>query len=328
MLKLIARGVPGERIECDVGSALTVLLGYLWGMVGELPAPPIFRATIFLSPILLAEIFGSSNVGLIRHDNQDSFMIANLETGDIATIAAPQLVSVHTAPFILVVADGVGGAASGALASSIATETLLREMHHWWHEVPKRNGETIERALRDAVDVANKSIYRKALESPEHHGMGTTATLALVVDSEAFIAQVGDSRAYLVRGETATQLTKDQSFVQRLVDAGRMTKKEAEQSEHRNIILQALGPEEKVVTDQYRVELTSGDFLVLCSDGLSNQLSEKELGHITRGAARPQEICKALIEEAMHTGAPDNVTVVAAWLRSLESDYLLATNAG
>ena len=173
---------------------------------------------------MIAEIFGISNVGLIRHDNQDSFLIANLETGDIATMSAPTLVSVHTAPFILIVADGVGGAASGALASSIATETILSELHRWWHKVPKRTPESIEAALKRGVDVANKAIYQKATTSPEHHGMGTTTTLALVLDGEAYIAQVGDSRAYLVRkGGAAKQLTKDQSFVQRLIDAGRMT---------------------------------------------------------------------------------------------------------
>lgn len=270
---------------------------------------------------MIAEIFGISNVGLIRHDNQDSFLIANLETGDIATMSAPSLVSVHTAPFIVIVADGVGGAASGALASSIATETILSELHRWWHRVPKRTPESIEAAMKRGIDIANKAIHQKANTSPEHHGMGTTTTLALVLDGEAFIAQVGDSRAYLVRKGAAKQLTKDQSFVQRLIDAGRMTAKEAAQSEHRNIILQALGPEEKVVTDFYRVKLENGDFLVVCSDGLSNQVSAEEIGRITRNGGRPEEICHALVEEAMHTGAPDNVTVVTARLRTPEQDY-------
>ncbi|MFL5595369.1 MAG: PP2C family protein-serine/threonine phosphatase [Gemmatimonadaceae bacterium] len=269
---------------------------------------------------MIAEIFGISNVGLIRHDNQDSFLIANLETGDIATTSAPSLVSVHTAPFILIVADGVGGAASGALASSIATETILSELHRWWHKVPKRTPESIEAALKRGIDIANRAIFQKANTAPEHHGMGTTTTLALVLDGEAYIAQVGDSRAYLVRKGTAKQLTKDQSFVQRLIDAGRMTAKEAAQSEHRNIILQALGPEEKVVTDFYRVKLENDDVLVLCSDGLSNQVSAEEIGRITRAAGRPEDICKALVEEAMHTGAPDNVTVIAGRLRTPDAD--------
>src|SRR6476469_8879058 len=263
-------------------------------------------------PKLIAEIYGTTNVGLIMHDNQEAVLIANLETGDIATTSAPTLVSVHTAPFILIVADGVGGAASGALASSIATETILSEMHRWWHKVPKRTQESIEGALKRGIEIANRAIYQQATCSPETHGMGTTATLALVLDGEAFIAQVGDSRAYLVRKGAAKQLTKDQSFVQRLIDAGRMTQKEAAQSEHRNIILQALGPEEKVVTDFYRVKLENNDCLVLCSDGLSNQVSPEDIGRIVRGAGRPMEICEALVEEAMHTGAPDNITVVTA----------------
>jgi PPM family protein phosphatase len=295
--------------------------------VGLRPAPVIKKQRSF-EPKLLAEIFGSSNVGLIRHDNQDSFMIANLETGDIATLSAPALVSVHTAPFILIVADGVGGAASGALASSIATETILSELHRWWHKVPKRTPEVIDAALKRAIDVANKAIYQEANSSPEHHGMGTTTTLALVVDGEAFIAQVGDSRAYIVRKGTAKQLTKDQSFVQRLIDAGRMTQKEAAQSEHRNIILQALGPEEKVVTDLYRLKLESDDFLVLCSDGLSNQVSAEEMGRLARGNAQPEDICKALIEEAMHTGAPDNVTVVVARMRTPDAEHDRVAVAG
>ena len=270
---------------------------------------------------MIAEIYGTTNVGLIRADNQDAFLIANLETGDIATTSAPSTISVHTAPFIMIVADGVGGAASGALASSIATETILGELHRWWRKVPKRTAESIEAALKRGIDAANREIFQTATTSPEHHGMGTTATLALVIEGEAFIAQVGDSRAYLIRKGTAKQLTKDQSFVQRLIDAGRMTAKEAAQSEHRNIILQALGPEEKVVTDFYRVKLENDDAMVLCSDGLSNQVSNEDIARIVRGAAKPQDVCNALIEEALHTGAPDNVTVVTARLRSVDADY-------
>jgi protein phosphatase len=275
---------------------------------------------------LIAEIYGTTNVGLIRADNQDAFLIANLETGDIATTSAPSLISVHTAPFIMIVADGVGGAASGALASSIATETILGELHRWWRKVPKRTPESIEGALKRGIDAANREIFQTATTAPEHHGMGTTATLTLVIEGEAFIAQVGDSRAYLIRKGAARQLTKDQSFVQRLIDAGRMTAKEAAQSEHRNIILQALGPEEKVVTDFYRVKLENDDAMVLCSDGLSNQVSNDDIARIARGSSKPQDVCNALIEEALHTGAPDNVTVITARLRTVDADYRRAVS--
>jgi protein phosphatase len=309
-----------------MGSAPPDCQRYLFVLTGSSPFRDLIQRSFELQ--LIAEIFGITNVGLIRHDNQDAFLIANLETGDIATMSAPSLVSVHTAPFILIVADGVGGAASGALASSIATETILDELHRWWHKVPKRTPESVEAALKRAIDAANRAIFQRANASPEHRGMGTTTTLTLVLDSEAYIAQVGDSRAYLVRKGAAKQVTKDQSFVQRLIDAGRMTAKEAAESEHRNIILQALGPEEKVVTDFYRVKLENDDYLILCSDGLSNQVSAEEIARIARGIGRPKEICEALVEEAMHTGAPDNITVVTARLRTPEADYRRAVSGG
>ena len=121
---------------------------------------------------MIAEIFGITNVGLIRHDNQDAFLIANLETGDIATMSAPSLVSVHTAPFIMIVADGVGGAASGALASSIATETILSELHRWWHKVPKRTPDT----SGDTPRTLGKSSISSASERGSCDGIRTSAT--------------------------------------------------------------------------------------------------------------------------------------------------------
>src|SRR3954462_8497060 len=129
-----------------MGSALTGLPKLSFVLTGS----PYFRELIQRSfeSQLIAEIFGITNVGLIRHDNQDAFLIANLETGDIATMSAPSVVSVHTAPLIRVVADGVGGAASGALASSIASEKTLRELRRWWDQVPKRSPESVEAALK------------------------------------------------------------------------------------------------------------------------------------------------------------------------------------
>jgi protein phosphatase len=127
-----------------------------------------------------------------------------------------------------------------------------------------------------------------------------------------YFAQVGDSRAYIVRGGLATQMTKDQSLVQRMVDAGKMTSEQAEKSEHRNIILQALGPEESVVPELTRDRLQDGDVVILCSDGLSNQVSSAELARMTSDNTDLDALCEALVQRALDTGAPDNVTVVAA----------------
>ena len=140
--------------------------------------------------------------------------------------------------------------------------------------------------------------------------MGTTATIALVVGGMVYFAQVGDSRAYIVRGGSARQMTKDQSLVQRMVDAGKLTPEQAERSEHRNIILQALGPELTIVPEFTRDRLMHGDVIVLCSDGLSNQMSASEIAAAVSAHNDLEELCVALIERALETGAPDNVTVV------------------
>jgi protein phosphatase len=125
-----------------------------------------------------------------------------------------------------------------------------------------------------------------------------------------YFAQVGDSRAYIVRGGVARQMTKDQSLVQRMVDAGKLTPEQAERSEHRNIILQALGPEPTIVPEFTRDRLQHDDIIVLCSDGLSNQMSSQEIAAMAQKHEELPALCDALIDRAIETGAPDNVTVV------------------
>jgi protein phosphatase len=141
--------------------------------------------------------------------------------------------------------------------------------------------------------------------------MGTTATIALVVGGMIYFAQVGDSRAYIIRPNGARQMTKDQSLVQRMVDAGKLTQEQAERSEHRNIILQALGPEPTITPEFTRDRLMHDDVIILCSDGLSNQVSAGEIATIVSEKVGLEAICDALIDRAIETGAPDNVTVVA-----------------
>ena len=144
--------------------------------------------------------------------------------------------------------------------------------------------------------------------------MGTTVTAAGVNGQDLYLAQIGDSRAYLVRNGEAIQLTKDQSLMQRLVDAGEMTEQEAEQSERRNIILQALGPDPRVKVDLTHQALERGDTLVICSDGLSGQVRREEIGDLLAEYPEPAELCTALINLANSRGGPDNITVVVARL--------------
>src|SRR5713226_5339814 len=166
--------------------------------------------------------------------------------------------------------------------------------------------------LKEAVEVANGQIHAHAKAHPEVRGMGTTTTAAGVLLDHVYITQVGDSRAYLIRNGVAVQLTKDQSLMQRLVEAGELTEEEAAHSERRNIILQALGPDPKVKVDLTHQEIRRGDVLVLCSDGLSGQVKREEIAEIVGGASDLAQACERLIAMANARGGPDNITVIVA----------------
>ena len=165
--------------------------------------------------------------------------------------------------------------------------------------------------MKEAVELANQRIYAYAREHPDVRGMGTTVTAAGVFGDELYLAQIGDSRGYLVRNGETFQLTRDQSLTQRLVDAGELTEEEAEQSERRNIILQALGPDPRVKVDLSRQRLRRGDTLILCSDGLSGLVRREELAQMVEQSPDLPTLCSALIDLANERGGPDNVTVVA-----------------
>jgi protein phosphatase len=258
------------------------------------------------------EIAGRTDVGLVRERNEDSFLFGDLVSGSSVSNNGAAILRLEAVPAMLMVADGVGGAASGEIASSMATTIAYDYLRDRWQHGGLRGTVVVADALQQALFAANKAIHAHAVNNRTHHGMGTTATLALTVNGMIYFAQVGDSRAYIVRGGTATQMTKDQSLVQRMVDAGKMTQQQAEKSEHRNIILQALGPEEAVVPELTRDRLRDGDIVLLCSDGLSNQVNSSEIASMAATLSGPDALCNALVNRALETGAPDNVTVVAA----------------
>lgn len=257
------------------------------------------------------EISGVSDVGLIRERNEDSFLFADLSELKPVTATAGQSARVHASPALIIVADGVGGAASGNVASALATQAIFDQLREAHESGSLRGTVEIVDRLKRAVEAANLEILAYARDKPKHRGMATTVTVALVIGDQAYFAQVGDSRAYVVRGGVARQVTKDQSLVQRLIDAGRLTPEQAAQSEHRNIILQALGPEESVVPELTRDKLKSGDVLIVCSDGLSNQVEPSRIARMTAEQRNVSQLCSNLVARAKETGAPDNVTVVA-----------------
>jgi len=266
------------------------------------------------------EISGKTDVGLVREHNEDSFLFGDLTSGKCVNENDAPVLRVEAVPSMMMVADGVGGAASGEIASSMATKIAYDYLRERWQRGGLRGTVIVADALQQALFSANKAIHAHAVANRSHHGMGTTATLALTVNGMIYFAQVGDSRAYIIRGGVAKQMTKDQSLVQRMVDAGKMTEEQAEKSEHRNIILQALGPEEAVVPELTRDRLIDEDIVLLCSDGLSNQVTSAE---IVKAASETRDIeafCAVLVERALETGAPDNVTVVAARFISDKTD--------
>ncbi len=256
------------------------------------------------------EFAGRTDVGLIREHNEDSFLIGNLADGDPVSENDAGVLRAEAVPVLLMVADGVGGAASGEIASSLATQVVFEKLREKSSRGALKGAVIIADSLQQAVVAANAAIHDHSKAERVHHGMGTTATVGLVVSGMVYFAQVGDSRAYIIRGGVARQMTKDQSLVQRMVDAGKLTPEQAERSEHRNIILQALGPEKSIVPEFTRDRLMNDDVLVLCSDGLSNQMNAQEIAEMAKKNEDLEGLCEALVSRALETGAPDNVTVV------------------
>lgn len=261
----------------------------------------------------MARVYALTDVGHTREHNEDTFLVADLEAGKPLSFGSSgQELPVKSHGLLFLVADGMGGAASGELASSMAGDTVIDTLKETWISSPAASQDAFAEALRDAADAANAKIHRFSRENPEHRGMGTTATIAGLLGDRLFLAQVGDSRAYLVRAGQAQQLTKDQSLMQRLVEAGEMTQEEADASDRRNIILQALGPEAQVTIDLTHQQIRRGDTLIICSDGLSGLVRANEIAEIATAETDPRTICHRLVDRANALGGPDNITVIAA----------------
>lgn len=256
-------------------------------------------------------VFGRTDVGRTREHNEDTFAVADLSTFNASLQPEVRTHQAGTRGSLFMVADGMGGAAAGEVASQMAVETILAELDARWRSSPASDTETFVLALKSATEAANAKIHQYAASHPENRGMGTTATIAGFLGDRLFLCQVGDSRGYLVRDGTAIQITKDQSLMQKLIEAGEMTPEEAEVSERRNIILQALGPEPAIKVDLTEQQVMRGDVLVLCSDGLSGQVRANEIAEVVRSESDLVEVCRRLIDLANEAGGPDNITVVA-----------------
>jgi protein phosphatase len=263
------------------------------------------------------EVFGRTDVGQTRDHNEDSFLVADLSR-KMASLQ-PEVREHEVGPrgTLFVVADGMGGAAAGEIASDMAVDTIYNHMVAQWANDGEENTEQrFAYRLKEAVEVANQQIHLYAREHAENRGMGTTTTACGVYGPALYLSQIGDSRGYLIRNGRIYQITKDQSLMQRLVDAGELTEEEAAVSERRNIILQALGPDPHVKVDLTRQELRGGDILVMCSDGLSGPVKNDDIQRIINDYVTGRNdlvgACRQLIDLANERGGPDNITCVVA----------------
>jgi PPM family protein phosphatase len=248
--------------------------------------------------------FGLTDVGLVRAANEDSFTMAELskasrwQGGKCAEWSTAKGV-------LLVVSDGMGGAKAGEIASALSVEAVLGGMLRAVRDKPV-DGDV----LRKVIEQASEKVYQ-AGKRADRKGMGATLTAALVTGTTAYVAQIGDSRAYLLRSGKIGQVTHDQSYVQMLVDAGVMTPAEAEASPRKNIILQVMG-QEAVRVVLGRISLKPGDRLLLCSDGLTNVVDDATLNDVAKPPSHLAQASQELITRTKQGGAPDNVTVILA----------------
>jgi len=266
-------------------------------------------------------VAGRTDVGQRRRQNQDSFLVAEFPEGEHGLLLEPDVDTGRpvVGDFLLgpkgalcLVADGMGGAAAGGLASNVAVACIHDELQRHWCNDRLSTPQHFAKRLKEAVEASNARIHGASLADPSYRGMGTTATAVGLLDTFLYVAQVGDSRAYMVRNREAVQLTRDQSYIQHLVDSGAISEEEAERSDHRNMILQALGTSPHVAVDLTYQELRRRDILILCSDGLSKVVSREDIGDVASRVEDPAGICDELVDLANLKGGPDNITVLAA----------------
>jgi len=257
-------------------------------------------------------VTGITDVGRVRDHNEDNLVVADLTAKERPENGQTISLELGDRGLLLAVADGMGGAASGEIASETAVETLFETFSAKELTEGSAAPQEISAALDDCLQTANTRIHDKGVEEAEHRGMGTTMTAAFVSGDTVHIAQVGDSRAYLLRKNKLVQVTKDQSLISQLIEDGTLTEEEAEKLGGRNIILQALGVEADVNVEVKSMEVLDGDILMLCSDGLSGMVKDAMMEENLTSADEIGAVAKRLVSMANDAGGRDNITVILA----------------
>ena len=254
--------------------------------------------------------YGATDVGLVREHNEDNFVCVDIDD-DIRGVVDDEVreTEVGERGLLLAVCDGMGGAAAGEVASQMAVDTLDEVMKSGDTE---NDHDLFAHRLVYAIEEAGSRIFGSAKMDRSRRGMGTTATAAGLMDNTLFVGQVGDSRCYVLREGKLKLITKDQSLVNQLIEAGQLSEEEAEEFEHSNIILQALGTTEEVSVDLTFLELRRGDRIMLCSDGLSGLVHAELIQEVMAEGDDLKAMTHKLIEMANAGGGHDNITCVMA----------------
>ena len=238
------------------------------------------------------QYWGLTDPGCVRSQNQDAYQMVQLDRGTV----------------LCVVCDGMGGAKSGNVASSLAVDVFVEEIRRTW--TSNMDDEKIDRMLEAAVKLTNFTVFDQAQQFEEFNGMGTTLVAALIRNRSATVVNVGDSRAYSVTRDGIRQLTVDHSLVQMMVQRGELTPEQAKTYPGKNFITRAIGTESVVECDLFRLDVERGDSIFLCTDGVTNIVDEQEILFEVVHGVNKQYCCQHLLDIAKSRGAPDNVTGV------------------
>ena len=236
--------------------------------------------------------WGISDPGCVRPQNQDTFLMEELDRNTL----------------LCVVCDGMGGAKSGNIASTLASDVFVQQLRSGWR--PNMGPAEVDDLLQNTIKLVNFTVYDQALQFADFEGMGTTLVAALIHGKRVTVVNVGDSRCYHLREDGIRQITTDHSLVQMMIQRGELTPEQARKYPGKNLITRAIGTESSVQCDLFHLDVERGEGLLLCSDGLSNMMDDQEiLFEFIHGSQR-QECCRQLLDVAKNRGAPDNVTCV------------------
>jgi protein phosphatase len=249
---------------------------------------------------------GKSDIGLVRKVNEDDFVC--LKLNDLLEVKD------STADlYLCVVADGMGGHNAGEVASAMAVQKIvefIREKYIGVLTEPDTTEEKIFGLIKDAIYYSNDKIYKKSLLSAECVGMGTTLSMILIKGNSLYYGHIGDSRIYLIRKNEIARLTEDHSLVEELVKKGIIKPEEAASHPQKNVMTRALGTEYDIEADLGRMDIMDEDYVLLCSDGLSNMLKDDDIKKTVLSAESVEQACDDLINKAKENGGFDNITVV------------------